>query len=322
MESSSYRNKQKMAKLPEQINLNKLNTSSVMYNGNKRYSLISLDNTKENIFIQSPLFIGVLDVEEFKDYTELYFKFNNYDQSNNFINFINNIEQKIMSLAYENKDNWFGKQENIRFRSIIKNLEEDNSKAIKFRIPHDIKIKRLYVDSLNSLNTSDSEMINLKEIDTENNFRLIININAIWFSEDLFGIYLRPVYVEEIIECEYKFQDEDKHNIFLDTDVPLNKQKNIKIDINKLNKLVEDIKSESQNNKLGRRLRKKDEDISENTSEEYNSKSEKLEDSYNENIYKSSNFSDLEFNKKLEKQDNDSDVEDISDLDINFEDDN
>jgi hypothetical protein len=243
MESQSIRNKQKIAKLPEQVNLDQLKASSLMYNNGKRYSLISFGNNRESLFVQTPLFDGVLDADFFNEYGEYYFKINNDVNGQKFIDFIMELEKKIISLAFENKSNWFNKQENVRFRSILKNLEVDDNadevKVIKFKIPYNTKTKRIYVDSLDNLHNNDTENISVKELN-DGNIRMIININAIWFTDDMFGLYLRPVYLEEIKTCEYTFQDNMGVSLFIETETkPIPKQS-----VNVFNKIVENVKNE------------------------------------------------------------------------------
>lgn len=245
MESLSIRNKQKVAKLPEQVDESKLQTSSIMYNNSKKYSLISYGSNNETLFVQSPLFESIIDIDKYKEYVEYYFKIPQNEQGENFILFINKIEQKLMSLAYENKQSWFKDQENIKFRSLIKNLDDSNdNKVIKFRMPYNIKTKRVYVDSIDNLCGigSDCEDIHIDNI--EGYIRLIININAVWFTDDMFGLYLRPVHVEEIRQCEYQFQDQVNSTLFIDSEIAPKTQNIKKMDVNKLNNIVSTVKNE------------------------------------------------------------------------------
>lgn len=251
MESLSLKNKQKIAKLPDQIDESKLITSSVMYNNSKKYSLLSYGTEREALFVQSPLFDGIIDCDKYQEYIEYYLKIPQTDEGDKFLKLINNIEKKLMNLAYENKNIWFDKkQENIKFRSLIKNLDdESDNKVIKFRMPHNIKTKRLYVDSIDNLNSSDNEDISVESIG-EGLIRLIINVNAIWFTDDMFGLYLRPVYIEEIKQCEYQFQDQvNNTTFFIDSEIaPIKLQQkplvHVKMDVNKLNNMVSNVKHE------------------------------------------------------------------------------
>jgi len=240
--STSSRNKQKIAKLPEQIDVSLIKTSAIMYNNTKKYSLLSYgDGTRrDNLFIQTPLFENVFDVEHGREFGEYYFQIPSDTAGTNFLNLINDLEQRLISLAFENKSNWFQNKENIKFRSSIKNVQSDSidngaNKVIKFRIPYNIKTKRLHIDTLDNMNTTDFENISIKNLDG-GQVRIIININAIWFTDDMFGLYIRPIYVEEIKLCEYQFQEQD-NVLFLDTEM-FPKDNIVKHDVTALNNIV------------------------------------------------------------------------------------
>ena len=243
MESStSSRNKQKIAKLPDQIDVSLVKTSAIMYNNTKKYSLLSYGdgNVRDNLFIQTPLFENVFDVEHGKEFGEYYFQIPSDTAGTKFLNLINELEQRLISLAFENKSNWFQNKENIKFRSSIKNVQSDSidngaNKVIKFRIPYNIKTKRLHIDTLDNMNTTDFENISIKNLDG-GQVRIIININAIWFTDDMFGLYIRPIYVEEIKLCEYQFQEQD-NVLFLDTEM-FPKDNIVKHDVTALNNIV------------------------------------------------------------------------------------
>jgi hypothetical protein len=268
MESLSVSNKQKTAKLPEQVNINLVQTSSIMYNNSKKYSMLSYEvksGVRETLFVQSPLFDGIVEVERYNDYMEMYFAITQDQNGLKFMNFINSLEQRLIHLAFENKTNWFKNKENIKFRSVIKNLDDDNdTKIIKFRMPYNIKTKRIFVDSLDNLNSSDNESINISDIKDHNGqYRLIINVNAIWFTDDMFGLYLRPVYVEEIRQCEYQFQDQYGISYFIDSEIPnnninINSKKEKCMDnvdnVNKLNTMLSSFQEELNSDKVEIRL--------------------------------------------------------------------
>ena len=219
MESISSTNKQKMAKLPEQVNVSLINASSIMYNNSKKYSFLTYGNlSRETLFVQSPLFEKQVEVQNYGEYTEHYYEIPNNKSGNAFLMLINNIEQRLIQLAFENKNNWFNSKENVKFRSVIKCLEDNENKVIKFRIPYNIKTKRIFVESYDVINPIENETITIRDI-TDGQTRIIININAVWFTDDMFGLYLRPVYVEEIKQCEYQFQDQYNDSFFIDSEV-------------------------------------------------------------------------------------------------------
>ena len=96
----------------------------------------------------------------------------------------------------------------------------------------------------------------------------------------MFGLYLRPVHVEEIRQCEYQFQDQINSTLFIDSEIAPIQIHNIKkMDVDKLNNIVSTVKNElnikrmnnnskdkgsalktSNKSNIGRRLRKQNND--------------------------------------------------------------
>jgi hypothetical protein len=248
----------KVAHLPTEININKIITTSVKMNNLKKYSLILYENN-EVLYIQTPLFNNILNINKKDNYIEFFVKITDID----FLNFLIELEKYIMNLAFINKNAWFDTIQNIKFKSLIKNLENNEDKVIKFKVPLIIKTKRLLVDSIDNINYNETELINIYDISNVNNIRFIININSIWFSNDLFGLYLKPVYVEEIILYEYTFQNNlnqyncsninkslsnadsiSQTNTSSSNNSIINKKKShksIEIDIKKLNSLLQNM---------------------------------------------------------------------------------
>ena len=244
---SSTTNKQKIAKLPEQVNVSLLKTSSIMYNNSKKYSFLTYGLTNETLFVQSPIFEKIVEIQNYSEYTEYYFEVPKNKSGNAFLTLIHGIEQRLIQLAFENKKNWFDSKENVKFRTAIKSLEDDNdTKIIKLRFPYNVKTKRLHVESLDVINSIDNEIISIKDI-SEGNTRIIININAVWFTDDMFGLYLRPVYIEEIKQCEYQFQDQYNDSLFIDSEI-VPQEKTINKNVNNLNNMISSFKEELEQN--------------------------------------------------------------------------
>jgi len=201
--------KKKIAYLPEQINIEEIKSNKIIENGIKRYSTLEINN--EKIIFQTPIFEKAINIEMFKDYGDYYFIIPKNDQGNRFINFIQKLERRIIQIIYDNKQIWYPNVENVTFRSIIKNYTDEHnngSSVIKFKIPYTVKTNKLMVDNLDNLNNG--EKIKSKVIDiSEGNVRMIVNLNAIWLTNNMFGIYLEPICVEEIIkiDIDYEFQN-------------------------------------------------------------------------------------------------------------------
>lgn len=198
--------KKRIAQLPTQIDISTITTGKIMYENSRKICLLS-SNT-ENIYIQTPLFENILEKETHDTHEDWFFLIKPTKEGNDFLEFISNIEQHIIKLSFKNKQQWFGTTDNVKFRSIIKTFEGDseNNKIIKLKIAKTVKTVCSYVDSVDTIQVNESYPIKMNEI-TDGYIRCILCINAIWIKEDIFGLYLKPVYIEEIKVCDYEFQE-------------------------------------------------------------------------------------------------------------------
>lgn len=210
----------KIAHLPEQINITNIKASTLMQNGSKRYSLLSFEHEpksghrKEQIIFQTPLFEEAMEIEHYNDYGDYYYVIPNDSEGNKMADFIVELEKHVIQILFKNKENWFPKIDNVTFRSLIKSYTNEQGlecKVIKFKIPYNTKTNLLNVDTIENLDlsTGNREKISVKEI--ENGLiRMIVNVNAIWLTDNMFGIYLRPIHIEEIRppiqECDSDFE--------------------------------------------------------------------------------------------------------------------
>lgn len=275
--------KKKMAKLPEQINTNEIVGSVLMFNEKKRYSILSYSN-KEQVVFQTPLFETAIDIEKYNDYGDYYYIIPEGSEGDKLIEFIEKMEKHVIEIIFKNKKEWFPNIDNVTFRSLIKNYTDDNVeyKVIKFKIPYTTNTNVLYVENTDNLDLSVGERnkISVKELDN-GLVRMIINVSAIWLADNMFGIYIRPINIEEIriVNYDYEFQNTNIINETLtktihsvskyidsDTDMIDDKQSDEKINIRRIGrhmasnifskdretmKKAEEIKQESESsNKL------------------------------------------------------------------------
>lgn len=206
--------KRKIANLPEQINIRNIKSSALMQNGTKRYSMLSYEGGQGQIVFQTPLFEKAMEIEHYNDYGDYYYVIPNNVEGNKMIEFISELEKHVIQILFLNKENWFPNIDNVTFRSLIKsytNEEGMECKVIKFKIPYNTKTNLLTVETVENMDLSmgNREKISVKEI--ENGFvRMIVNVNAIWLTDSMFGIYLRPINIEEIRppiqECDNDFE--------------------------------------------------------------------------------------------------------------------
>ena len=297
--------KQKRCVLPHEIKENNITASNIIKKNEKKFSQLTYN--KNSLFIQTPIFNGYIDVKKFELYNEYLFKVPNNNTGNDFIEMIKKIELQIINLSKINKDEWFDdKHIRLQFKSTIKNLDDDeNSNIIKIRIPKNIKAKRLYVDSLDNLENPDVEELFMNNILNNNsNIRLIININAIWFSDNMsmLGLFLKPVYVEEIYLNEIIFNNDYNYDGLMETEFEFipryNDQNNKVCEIKHVNRVNEEMEY-NENRKINNMDKIKEKDI-------------KNEDIKNEN----------EVNKDNENEDNENEDEDNEDEEDNEDNEN
>lgn len=209
----------KIANLPEQINIKNIQSSLLMHNGKKRYSMLSCGTTREQIVFQTPLFQSAMDVEKFNDYADYYYIIPDNAEGKMMLQFILDLEQHIIQILFKNKENWFPNIDNVTFRSLIKNYTNDDNveyKVIKFKIPYDTKTNLVNVDTMENLDlsTGNREKISVKDLG-DGLVRMIVNVNAIWLTDNMFGIYLRPINIEEVrlpSEPVFEFQNTNVNN--------------------------------------------------------------------------------------------------------------
>jgi len=204
--------KKKVANLPEQISVSEIRSSSLMCNGSKRYSLLSIGSTREPIVLQTPIFEKAMNVELYDEYGDYYYVIPDDYQGNKLIEFIQQLEKHVIEIIFQNKQNWFPEIDNVTFRSLIKNYTDENNnvlKVVKFKIPYDTRTSKLIVESLDNLVEAERSKSEVKQLD-KGHIRMIVNVNAIWLTDNMFGIYLRPICIEEIetIVFDYEFQNQ------------------------------------------------------------------------------------------------------------------
>jgi len=229
--------KKKLANLPEQVVIEEIKSSSLMYNGSKRYSLLSIGSTsREPIIFQTPIFEKAMNVDNFGDYGDYYYVVPDDNHGNILIDFIQNLEKHVIDIIFQNKLNWFPDIDNVTFRSLIKNYTDEEGnvlKVIKFKIPYETKTNKLTVESLDNLAEAERVRSEVKKID-DGFIRMIVNVNAIWLTKNMFGIYLRPICIEEIQTIKYEFEFQNVSSSiahYIDSEIKENieenKQRNI-----------------------------------------------------------------------------------------------
>lgn len=153
---------------------------------------------------------------------------------NNFINFLNNLEDKIKTDAQENANNWFNltdDNKNINFQKIIRDKQCDdgqNHNILKLKI-----IKNNDFETFLQLNNN--KRIDIKNVPNDSWCKIILECYGIWINNDNnFGIFFRPILIsftpKEKEIYNYKFIEDSEDN---EIDIPeTENNENIFIKIN------------------------------------------------------------------------------------------
>lgn len=244
--------------LLNQIDLNKILYSKVNDMNEKKLIHIFYEKPGQKLLFQTPQLLNIFDIEKSQYFNELILPL--YDCNLKvplLIKFLKDLDSKFIDNAKTNKNEWFKNMSAIRYKSLIKNLytanqtpsnngqykpskdDEKYSKngLLKLKITNGVKIME------------NNNEIKLEDLKKGNFVRLIIELHAVWVSKDVFGVYLKPVMIEQIQNKVMNFID-DKEDIteinYLETEA---NSEDEYIDKNDLSMVLS-----SKNNKLGTKL--------------------------------------------------------------------
>lgn len=242
--------------LLKNINYDKINIKKIdIENENRKNIILNYDN---NYFIlETPkLLISNDNIKEYENYYEILIFLKKNDELNEqFIDCLKKIDEKLKLIMLDNKK-LFNYKKKIKYKSILR-------KDIDYYIK--IKILKEEIPKLKII--QNNKDFNFKDLNKNNNnlLKLILNFNAIWINKNIFGVYIKPVYIEKIIlndnnissyetiedfeldsSIDYSYSNtslSDKHDI--------NKKfNNEKILISNINSISKNIKELNDNNNL------------------------------------------------------------------------
>jgi hypothetical protein len=212
--------------LPKDFNVDNIVYSDVQHDGPNKKSVFLYDSEpNKKIYIQSPELMNVISITKKSKYYELnlplYGKKQNHISS--FIEFIRKLDNKIMSDAKINKNTWFEESnKNVRYRSLIKNIHNDYIDTIEHKSGmFENGIIKLKITDTTSVSIN-SETIKPEALKLNHGVKTIFQVYAIWISENLFGIYLKPIKIDQKIkiieQIDFIMSDSDKDTVY-NTDV-------------------------------------------------------------------------------------------------------
>jgi CRISPR/Cas system-associated endoribonuclease Cas2 len=213
--------------LINQIDLSKIIYSKVNEMNDKKLIHIYYEKPGQKLLFQTPQLLNIFDIQKNQYFNELILPL--YDCNLKvplLIQFFKDLDSKIIDAAKDNKNEWFKNKQAIRYKSTIKNLYTSQSQTNYYTPTKDDEkysknglIKLKLTNGIKILENNNE--IKLEDLKKNNNLRLIVELYGIWVSNEVFGIYLKPVMIEQIQNKVINFIDE-KEDIteinFLETD--------------------------------------------------------------------------------------------------------
>ena len=212
--------------LPNEFNLDNIIYSKVHHDSDTKKSIFLYDKEpKKKIYIQSPELKHIINLVNNKNYYELNLPLYGKKQSNinSFTKFIKELDNKIITDAKTNKNEWFNESnKNLRYRSLIKNIHDDYIDTVEFKSGmFENGIIKLKITQ-NTNVTTNSQKITPEQLKLDQGVRTIFQIYAIWISGDLFGLYLKPIIVDQkyklIEQIDFIASESDNDTVY-NTDV-------------------------------------------------------------------------------------------------------
>jgi hypothetical protein len=192
------------------IKLNNIIYSKIKVNQNKKIILLKYnDNKIKNFVFQTPTLTNMNKAIITNDYAEIDIALIGKKKKNinSFLNFLNNLEEKIKEDAIMYSSQWFSLNDNdndnqiINFQKIIR----DNN-TIKLKL-----IKNNDFETLVQLNNDNK--INFQSIPENSWCKVILECYAIWINHNNdFGLFFRPILISFTIKeiYNYNFINEDE----------------------------------------------------------------------------------------------------------------
>jgi hypothetical protein len=202
-----------------QIDLNKINYLKIKDIGSKKQ--VYIDYEKSPLVFQCPSLLNEnYPIKITDDYYELEIPLITQEKSkqNNFINFLKNIDSKIIQDANNNVNMWFKQNKmSYSYKTIVKDSDKYKNGTIKLKI-----IKTVNFESMIFLDNS--KRIQIKDIPKDSWVKILLEIHSVIINNDnkTFYLFLRPhafSFKEKQINLNYTFLDDsDSGDDILDSD--------------------------------------------------------------------------------------------------------
>jgi len=201
-----------------QVDLNKIIYQNIK-GKYKKYIPIDYETSGSKLIIQTPLLMCNSIPVKSDGYFELDIPL--YGKSSRkvdkFVKLLKLLDLKFINDAKHNAKKWFTGKSNIRYKSIFRD-GNDNSKIYENGF---IKIKML-TGYDGTIVMQNGKEIRPEQLVVNNHIRLLLEINALWLSDEGFGLYIRPHLIDQVVIQKYQFSfidDSESESDILDTEI-------------------------------------------------------------------------------------------------------
>jgi len=204
------------------LRVSQVDLSKIIYQNikgrNKKYIPIDYETSGNKLVIQTPLlYCNVKPVKKDGFYEldiPLYGK--SSSKVEKFVNLLKQLDMKFMNDAKKNGKTWFVGKKNIRYKSIFRDVNDTS------RIYENGLIKIKILSGMNGATiTQNGKEINPSDLCVNQQIRLLLEVSALWLSEEGFGLYLRPHLIDQhvLVKYQFSFLESDSDSDILDTEI-------------------------------------------------------------------------------------------------------
>ena len=203
----------------QEINLNKINYFKIKNLDSKKQIYIDYEN-KPLVFQCPTLLNDNLPIKITDDYYELEIPLITQEKNkqNNLIDFLKNLDSKIVEDANNNVNLWFNENNmSYFFKTIVKDSEKYKKGVIKLKIIKTIKFESILLEN--------NKQININDILKDWWVKLLLEIHSIIINNEnkTFYLFLRPhvfSFKDKQIKSNYNFlEDSDSNEEIPDSDI-------------------------------------------------------------------------------------------------------
>ena len=203
----------------QEINLNKINYVKIKNLDNKKQIYIDYEN-KPLVFQCPTLLNDNLPIKITDDYYELEIPLITQEKNkqNSLIDFLKNLDSKIVQDANNNVKIWFNENKmSYFFKTIVKDSKKNKNGTIKLKIIKTIKFESILLEN--------NKKININDVPKDAWVKILLEIHSIIINNEnkTFYLFLRPhafSFKDKEIKSNYNFlEDSDSNEEIPDSDI-------------------------------------------------------------------------------------------------------